>query len=115
MAYVSIFASELAAALFLLTRATTPTDLRAERGKLRLSTGATELTLTCLDGSGALQRLSDSVPDLVDRMGRLQAMAGAIDAAAKVSQAQPRSRGGSISVCAGNSATPIGQVSPLGP
>lgn len=63
----------------------------------RFSRGGADRILSILerlDGSGALQRLSDSVPDLVDRMGRLQAMAGAIDAAAKASQAQPRSRGG---------------------
>ena len=53
LAYVSISASELAAALFLTTRATTSTDLRAERGKLRLTAGATDLTLACLEGDGS--------------------------------------------------------------
>ena len=52
LAYVSISASELAAALFLTTRSATATDLRAERGKLRLSTGATDLTLACVEGDG---------------------------------------------------------------
>jgi hypothetical protein len=52
LAYVSISASELAAALFLTTRATTSTDLRAERGKLHLTAGATDLTLACVEGNG---------------------------------------------------------------
>jgi hypothetical protein len=80
MAYVSIFASELAAALFLLTRATTPTDLRAERGKLRLSTGATELTLTCLDGSGAaaISLEADVITTLYDQLRPAARSAGAL-------------------------------------
>ncbi len=63
----------------------------------RFSRGGAEHVLSILerlDKSGALQRLSDSIPDLVDRMGRLQAMAGAIDTAATASRTQPRSRGG---------------------
>ena len=50
--------------------------------------------LESLDSSGALERLSKTLPDLIERMERLQAMAGAIDAAAAASRTQPRSRGG---------------------
>ena len=80
MAYVSIFASELAAAFFLLTRATMPADLRAEHGKLRLSAGATDLTLTCLDGSGAaaVSLEADVITTLYDQLRPAARSAGAL-------------------------------------
>lgn len=52
MAFVTIAAAELAAALFLTFRATTPIELRAERGRLYLVGEVTDLKLRCLDGSG---------------------------------------------------------------
>jgi hypothetical protein len=51
MAFVTI-AADLVAALFLTLRATTPIELRAERGRLRLIGAVNDLRLRCLDGSG---------------------------------------------------------------
>ena len=52
MAFITLAAADLAAALFLALRTTTPIELRAEHGKLCLTAGATNLTLACLEGNG---------------------------------------------------------------
>jgi len=53
MAFLSIATSDLAAALFLIARATTPSELRAENGALHLDGGSINLSLRCLDGHGS--------------------------------------------------------------
>ncbi|MCC6196002.1 MAG: DUF1641 domain-containing protein [Burkholderiales bacterium] len=63
----------------------------------RFARGGAERVVAILEGlerSGALQQLAESLPDVAGRMARLQAMAGAVDAAAVASRTQPRSRGG---------------------
>jgi len=47
-----------------------------------------------LERSGALQKLSDSLPALVEGVSRIQPLLDAIDAAARRTGAQPASRGG---------------------
>ncbi|MCD6734543.1 MAG: hypothetical protein LT103_13230 [Burkholderiaceae bacterium] len=47
-----------------------------------------------LESSGALQKLSDTLPDLAERMSRIQAMLAAIESAALRTSRMPPSRGG---------------------
>ena len=80
MAFLTLAAADLAAALFLALRATTPIELGAEHGKLRLSTGATDLTLACLDGSGtaAVSLEADVLSTLYDQLRPAARSAGPI-------------------------------------
>jgi hypothetical protein len=47
-----------------------------------------------LESSGALQKLSDTLPDLAERMSRIQSMLAAIESAALRTSRMPPSRGG---------------------
>lgn len=47
-----------------------------------------------LESSGAMQKLSEALPDLADRMGRIQAMLTAIESAAERTSRAAPSRGG---------------------
>jgi len=80
MAFLSITASDLAAALFLTARATTPIELHAENGALHLAGGGIQLTLSCLDGHGsAAVRLEPStVIALYDQVRPAASSIGAI-------------------------------------
>jgi hypothetical protein len=53
MAFLSLSASDLAAALFLVSRADTPVEIHAENGQLRLVAGPIDVRFPCLDGSEA--------------------------------------------------------------
>jgi hypothetical protein len=53
MAFLSLSASDLAAALFLVSRAGTPVEIHAENGQLRLVAGPIDVRFPCLDGSEA--------------------------------------------------------------
>jgi hypothetical protein len=51
-AFLAIGASDLAAALFLATRAATPVEVRADHSTLQLVAGMITLSFPCLDGDG---------------------------------------------------------------
>jgi hypothetical protein len=80
MAFVTITAADLAAALFLTLHAATPIELRAERGRLHLVGDATDLKLRCLDGSGtaAVSLEADVISTLYDQLRPAARSAGAI-------------------------------------
>jgi hypothetical protein len=80
MAFVTITAAELAAALFLALRGTAPVELRAERGRLHLVGDVTDLKLRCLDGSGtaAVSLEADVLSTLYDQLRPAARSAGAI-------------------------------------
>jgi len=80
MAFVTIARADLAAALFLTVRATTPIELRAERGRLHLVWEVNDLKLRCLDGSGtaALSLEADVISTLYDQLRPAARSAGAI-------------------------------------
>lgn len=80
MAFVTIAAADLAAALFLTLRATTPIQLRAERGRLHLAGEVIDLQLRCLDGSGtaAVSLEANVMSTLYDQLRSAARNAGAI-------------------------------------
>jgi hypothetical protein len=53
LAFLMLAASDLAATLFLVARAGTPAEVRAENGTLRLVAGPIDVTFPCLDGSNS--------------------------------------------------------------
>lgn len=80
MAFVTVAAADLAAALFLTLRATTPIELRAERGGLHLVGELIDLKLRCLDGSGtaAVSLEADVLSTLYDQLRPAVRSAGPI-------------------------------------
>ncbi|MBK9714816.1 MAG: hypothetical protein IPO81_26485 [Kouleothrix sp.] len=80
MAFVTVAAADLAAALFLTLRATTPIELRAERSTLHLIGEVTDLKLRCLDGSGtaAVSLEADVMSTLYDQLRPTARSGGAI-------------------------------------
>lgn len=80
MAFVTIAAADLAAALFLTLRTTTPIELRAESGGLHLVGEVIDLKLRCLDGSGtaAVSLEADVMSTLYDQLRPAGRSAGAI-------------------------------------
>jgi uncharacterized protein YjgD (DUF1641 family) len=63
----------------------------------RFARGGADRVITILEGlesCGALQQISEALPNMAERMARLQIMVGAIEEAAATSRAQPPSRGG---------------------
>jgi hypothetical protein len=80
MAFVTIAAADLVAALFLTLRATTPIELRAERGRLHLIGEVNDLKLRCLDGSGtaAVSLEANVITTLYDQLRPTARSGGAI-------------------------------------
>jgi hypothetical protein len=80
MAFVTVAAADLAAALFLALRATTPIELRAERGGLHFVGELIDLKLLCLDGSGtaAVSLEADGMSTLYDQLRPAVRSAGPI-------------------------------------
>ena len=80
MAFVTLAAADLTAALFLALRATTPIELRAECGSLHLVGEVADLTLACHDGSGtaAVSLEADVIRTLYDQLRSAARSAGAI-------------------------------------
>jgi hypothetical protein len=80
MAFVTIAAADLAAALFLTLRTTTPIELRAESGGLHLVGEVIDLKLRCLDGSGtaAVSLEADVMSTLYDQLRPAVRSAGPI-------------------------------------
>jgi hypothetical protein len=94
MAFLLLSASDLAAALFLVSRAGTPVEIHAENGQLRLVAGPIDVRFPCLDGSEAaavridhdrFKALYDDLRPVAPRLGAVTVFVVSSDATVVIS------------------------------